>query len=120
MGSINNNCQKLPHHAAPDPVRFFSRPIFSIYYVYQRRKMPHSKRKNKSIERRMRSIDIQLKKVTKLHHKQSENDRVIYHPSVTLGELRSRFSPQHKELPEKLLREVDTFERIECDSIRRL
>jgi len=82
--------------------------------------MPHSRRTNKSIERRMQSINTLLKKLAKLHIKHIKNARIINHSSVTLGDLRSHYSSKHKELPEELLKGTDTFERIECDSSRRL
>ena len=45
---------------------------------------------------------------------------MIRHKSVTLGDLRAKFTPHHKAIPASLLANVDKFQRVKADPNRPL
>ena len=107
------NIQQYPQNAAQISNIIYSQAIF--YYTTA---MPHSRIKRRCIDSRLRRINKRIKSLRKLHLKQLQSAQIITLSHVSLGELRAKFSLQHKALPQYVLSSVNHFRRILSDSQR--
>lgn len=82
--------------------------------------MPHSKVKRAKISKHQETIAKHLEELKTVHEETFTKARVIRHKSVTLGELRAKFTPHHKAIPASLLANVNKFQRVKADPNRPL
>ena len=74
--------------------------------------MPNSMKERKKRELREKRLQKRVKKLSILQNKLKANSKVINLKSVSLGDLRGRFSYKQTDLPEGLIQKVSGFQRV--------